>query len=709
MTTPLSSVQGLASSIQWQDLVTAIMAQEKARMLDPVTNAITAAKSGVTAWTSFQDLVKTLNTAAIALRDGAVSSVVATGGTTAGGRALFQATPAIGATPGTYEAEVVSLARASKVGGSTVASSSTALGLTGEFFVNGKRIVVAATDTLAKIRDSINAVNTGSTGTGVAATINSSSSGVRLVLGSSVTGASGIELTDGSTEILRQLGLVDGTATSAMTQPQSYRFSSSTTAIGTLLGTTELPPATTITVGNATISVDLSTDTLADIQQRMVDAGVEASLSTQAFNGANWQRIAVGEVVGATPGDANSARALSLLGFAQPGQSSVTQVLADASPWTDGGGAATPATALSGLNVGGTALNLVAGDTIQINGVRGDGVAVSTTLTLDGSETVASLLAALNDPAAFGAASRSATASLAADGTFLLTDNTAGSSQLALSLSVKRANGGTASFGQVSTQTAGFDRVLTEGSDARVRIDGALFSRSSNSISDVIPNVTLNLSAAEAGTVLDLGLSRDVTAASTAVQNLTTAYNALASFVKTQTAAGGALAFDSTLRSALRQVSQTLQHDVPGVTGTVTRGALAGLAFDKTGTLQFDQKAFATALQDHAPDLLALFGTANSVQSDGSVIKTTGLGGAIATLGDLMSRSGDGLAAEHIASLQSRTNTLNARADDIQTRLDRHRDTLTARFVAMETALSRLQAQGAALSSQIKSLQSPTS
>ena len=47
MTTPLSSVQGLASSIQWQDLVTSIMAQEKARLLDPVTNAITAAKSGV--------------------------------------------------------------------------------------------------------------------------------------------------------------------------------------------------------------------------------------------------------------------------------------------------------------------------------------------------------------------------------------------------------------------------------------------------------------------------------------------------------------------------------------------------------------------------------------------------------------------------------------------------------------------------------------
>src|SRR4029078_1401581 len=150
----------------------------------------------------------------------------------------------------------------------------------------------------------------------------------------------------------------------------------------------------------------------------------------------------------------------------------------------------------------------------------------------------------------------------------------------------------------------------------------------------------------------------------------------------------------------LRKVSLTIQSDVPNVTGTITRGALAGLSFDKTGSLQFDQKAFTAALQDHSSEVLALFGTANSVQDDGSVIKTTGLGGALATVGDLLSRSGDGLAAEHIATLQERTDDLTRRADAIQVRLDRHRETLTLQFVAMETALARLQAQGAALSSQ---------
>ena len=96
----------------------------------------------------------------------------------------------------------------------------------------------------------------------------------------------------------------------------------------------------------------------------------------------------------------------------------------------------------------------------MITGTRGDGVAVSTTLTLDGSETVQSLLDNLSAPTAFGNAVRSATVSLGADGTLRLTDNTAGASQLSLGMVVRKANGATASLGQMSTQTVGYDREL---------------------------------------------------------------------------------------------------------------------------------------------------------------------------------------------------------------------------------------------------------
>jgi len=706
MASPLSSVQGLASSIQWQDLITAVMNQEKSRLLDPVTSAITAAKSGVDAWTQFQTLVKTVNTAALALRDGVVGGVTATGGTTAGGRALFSATAAAGATPASYQAEVVSLARTSKVGGRVFANPAAPAGVTGAFIVNGKRIVVSATDSLATIRDAINRANVGNPASGVSATIATTLTGGRLVLVSSMPGKGGIELTDGPGGVLAGLGLTDGTQGSTTAEPRSYRFSDATKPIGELLGETDLPAATAISVGNTTINVDLSTDTLTDIQQRIAAAGVNASLVSTQFNGSTWQRIDVGEPVGAVANDADSARIVALLGFAQPGQTSVTQVLANASAWTDGGAAATGATALSSLSVGGTTLGLAAGDTIQINGHRGDGIAVSTSLTLTGTETVDSLLAKLNDASAFGAVSRSATASIASDGTLTITDGTAGGSQLSLSLAVRRADGTTASLGQVSTQAAGFDRVLVEGTDAQVRIDGTLYSGSSNTFTTAIPNVTLNLAASEPGTTVDLTLSRDETGAAAAIKSLADAYNALASFVKTQTASGGALQFSTIARSSLREVSKTLQENVPGLSGTLTRGALVGLAFDKNGQLQFNEDTFKTAFQNTPDQVLALFGTAKSVQDDNSVVTTTGIGGAVATIADALSRSGDGVAASQITSLQSRMSTLSRRSDDIQARIDRHRETMTAQFVAMEAALARLQSQGATLTSQIKGLQS---
>ena len=197
---------------------------------------------------------------------------------------------------------------------------------------------------------------------------------------------------------------------------------------------------------------------------------------------------------------------------------------------------------------------------------------------------------------------------------------------------------------------------------------------------------------AEPGTVVELNVSRDEPSAATAIKALADAYNALASFVKKQTASGGALQYNTIARSALRQVSQTLQENVPGLTGTLTRGALVGLAFDKTGMLQFNEDTFKSALLNSPDQVLALFGTTKTVQADLSVVTTTGIGGAVATIADLLSRSGDGVAASQISSLQSRMNMLSRRSDDIQARLDRHRDTMTAQFVAMEAALARLQA-----------------
>src|SRR5690606_28442701 len=109
---------------------------------------------------------------------------------------------------GSYSVEVLSMAKADKISGGAVASTSAQLGLSGEFLVNGRKVEVAATDSLTAIRDKINAVNSGTNASGVSATLLSTSpTESRLVLTSEHTGVRGLELTDGESGILTALGI----------------------------------------------------------------------------------------------------------------------------------------------------------------------------------------------------------------------------------------------------------------------------------------------------------------------------------------------------------------------------------------------------------------------------------------------------------------------------------------------------------------------
>ena len=72
---------------------------------------------------------------------------------------------------GTYQIEVVSLARAAKLGEPPVADPAVPLGEAGDFTLNGIPVSVAATDTLNDVRDKINATNTGLTPSKVSASI----------------------------------------------------------------------------------------------------------------------------------------------------------------------------------------------------------------------------------------------------------------------------------------------------------------------------------------------------------------------------------------------------------------------------------------------------------------------------------------------------------------------------------------------------------
>src|SRR5919206_1726435 len=328
----ISSISGLASGIQWSELIDQIMKLESAQQLEPLTTQITAKQRQQSAWRDYQNVLAKLSDAAKSLRDGTAFGTLKTtvGNSPTSGRSLLTASASASAAPGAFKVEVQDIARAEKVAGGVYASATTALGVSGDFVVNGRHVDITAADTLSSIRDKINGLNTGSSPTQVTATILSTSpTANRLVLTSDVTGASGIELTDGAAGALSQLGFLDSTRV-ANTRPdgsaQSSHFSITTTAIAALLGITTPPAETTIKVNGQSVHVNLATDSLSYIASLVRATGASAETVTETSNGVTSYRLVVGGTVTADPADAaNSQRALELLGFQQAGRGAEAQ------------------------------------------------------------------------------------------------------------------------------------------------------------------------------------------------------------------------------------------------------------------------------------------------------------------------------------------------------------------------------------------------
>jgi flagellar hook-associated protein 2 len=67
-------------------------------------------------------------------------------------------------------------------------------------------------------------------------------------------------------------------------------------------------------------------------------------------------------------------------------------------------------------------------------------------------------------------------------------------------------------------------------------------------------------------------------------------------------------------------------------------------------------------------------------------------------------RSGDGTIANQLVSIDSTIETLNRRANDVESRLQLRRETLTLQFTRMEQAMSLLNSQSTWLSGQVQAM-----
>jgi flagellar hook-associated protein 2 len=225
------------------------------------------------------------------------------------------------------------------------------------------------------------------------------------------------------------------------------------------------------------------------------------------------------------------------------------------------------------------------------------GSGTATTITTDGTETLSDVANDINSD------DLGVTANV-------ITDDSG--SRLAL---VANSSGTAANFTVASGSTGyGFTQAAT-GSDASLTVDGISISSATNTVTGVIPGVTLNLLSADPGVQVSLGVAPDTSQIESTLQQFVSDYNTVVSDLSAQftfsssTGSEGVLASDSTVRNLQSEVLSALDYTYTPASGSTTVPNLSslGISVDNNGQLSLDTSTLQSALQSNFSDVQSFF------------------------------------------------------------------------------------------------------
>ena len=160
--------------------------------------------------------------------------------------------------------------------------------------------------------------------------------------------------------------------------------------------------------------------------------------------------------------------------------------------------------------------------------------------------------------------------------------------------------------------------------NAQLKIDGVAITKATNTITDAIEGVTLNLTKTNAGAPATVTVALDSGAIKGSVEALVKAYNDLNTTIKNlssynaATKQGSILQGDFTLIALQSRVRATLSNALAGTGGAYSNLAAIGVAFQKDGALTLDAAKFQTALDNSPNDIAALFAAVGRA-TDGAI------------------------------------------------------------------------------------------
>ncbi len=238
--------------------------------------------------------------------------------------------------------------------------------------------------------------------------------------------------------------------------------------------------------------------------------------------------------------------------------------------------------------------------------------------------------------------------------------------------------------------------------NAIVKVDGFEMEIPDNVSAEIIPGVTLDFKQTAPGREIRVAVKEDTDAISGKIKNFVDAYNKALQFIQDQHKLQkgpdgkerlGPLGGDSLVRGAEGALRRLIQAPQYGVDSDIKMMNQLGVEFNRGGTLNFNQEKFNAVLKAKAGHIAKFF------RGDGFKV---GFIPGVKREVDGLTNPTYGPLSNRKRAIQQKINQINERIERKEKQLEKKEESLRRQFGELETKMSRLQGQGAAIGGMVQ-------
>jgi flagellar hook-associated protein 2 len=270
--------------------------------------------------------------------------------------------------------------------------------------------------------------------------------------------------------------------------------------------------------------------------------------------------------------------------------------------------------------------------------------------------------------------------------------------------------GGGAAFSYEATDGSSPMTRTQVAADAKAKVNGLDITSASNTLSDVVQGLTMNLTKVTDPSTIQVNVAQDNTTMKASIQAFVTAYNTLSSSLKSQTKydeatkTAGTLQGDSTAVALQRQLRSMISSpsDASSVFTTLSQ---VGVEMQADGSLKVNDTKLTGALSSNLQEVKKLFANSSTSTTDTS---TDGIARRMRLFGDTVLGT-DGMLTTRSKGLSS-TLSANQKQQDVYTqRLESTEKRIRAQYTALDTKMASATALTTYITQQIANWNKSTS